>query len=109
MQGLVHSVTTSARGRISRNGFSRSLSMTRGCPLGTIGNEVTANDELIRQDLNLIFEVIRGKLAGFFIQEKARGRLAADVRERSLADFCIGTIQGALLMGKITHDTRTAE
>ena len=31
--------------------------MTRGCPFGTIGNEVTENDELIRQDLCLIFEV----------------------------------------------------
>src|SRR5215510_9252966 len=30
--------------------------MTRGCPFGTIGNEVTENDELIRQDLSLIFE-----------------------------------------------------
>ena len=29
--------------------------ITRGCPFGTIGNEVTENDELIRQDLSLIF------------------------------------------------------
>src|SRR5262249_48985646 len=36
--------------------------MTRGCPFGTIGNEVTENDELIRQDLNLIFEVVKSKL-----------------------------------------------
>jgi AcrR family transcriptional regulator len=47
--------------------------MKRGCPFGTIGNEVTENDELIRQDLSLIFEVVKGKLAAFFIREKAKG------------------------------------
>jgi hypothetical protein len=30
--------------------------MTRGCPFGTIGDEIAKNDELIRQDLSLIFE-----------------------------------------------------
>src|SRR5215475_1578925 len=44
--------------------------MTRGCPFGTIGNEVTENDELIRQDLNLIFEVAKARLATFFVKEK---------------------------------------
>ena len=33
--------------------------MTRGCPFGTLGNEATVNDELIRQDVSLIFEVIK--------------------------------------------------
>src|SRR6516165_12521543 len=50
--------------------------MTRGCPFGTLGNEVTDGDELIRQDLSLIFEVIKNKLAAFFVKEKATGRLA---------------------------------
>lgn len=49
--------------------------MTRGCPFGTIGNEVTENDELIRQDFSLIFEVVKNKLSSFFISEKARGSL----------------------------------
>lgn len=31
--------------------LQKSFAMTRGCPFGTIGNEVTENDELIRQDL----------------------------------------------------------
>ena len=48
--------------------------MTRGCPFGTIGNEVTENDELIRQDLGLIFEVAKAKIATFFVREKASPR-----------------------------------
>jgi TetR/AcrR family transcriptional regulator, transcriptional repressor for nem operon len=83
--------------------------MTRGCPFGTIGNEVTENDELVRQDLSLIFEVAKGKLASFFIKEKACGRLAPDVREDQLADFCLATTQGAMLMGKVKRSGQLVE
>jgi AcrR family transcriptional regulator len=89
--------------------LQRSFRMTRGCPLGTIGNEITDNDELIRQDLSLIFEVIKHKLAAFFIKEKAKGRLSPDANEDQMADFCIATIQGAMLMGKIKRSSQTAE
>jgi TetR/AcrR family transcriptional repressor of nem operon len=83
--------------------------MTRGCPFGTIGNEVTENDELIRQDLSLIFEVVKNKVAAFFIKEKARRRLAEDAKEEQMADFCIATIQGAMLLGKIKRNSQTVE
>jgi len=83
--------------------------MTRGCPFGTIGNEVTENDELIRQDLSLIFEVVRAKIAAFFIKEKASGRLDANAQEERLADFCLAMIQGAMLMGKVKRDSHLVE
>ena len=85
------------------------FNMTRGCPIGTVGNEVTERDELIRQDVNLIFQVIKNKLASFFIREKARSRLAKDAREDQLADFCIAAVQGAMLMGKIQRSSHVAE
>jgi TetR/AcrR family transcriptional regulator, transcriptional repressor for nem operon len=83
--------------------------MTRGCPFGTIGNEVTENDELIRQDLSLIFEIVKNKLAAFFIKEKARARLSRDANEEQMANFCIATIQGAMLLGKIKRNSQTVE
>jgi len=83
--------------------------MTRGCPFGTLGNEVTSRDELIRQDVSLIFEVVKNKLATFFIREKAKGRLAKQASEERMADFCIATIQGAMLMGKIRRSSETVE
>src|ERR1700739_4007329 len=73
--------------------------MTRGCPFGTIGNEVTENDELIRQDLSLIFEVVKNKLAAFFIKEKAKGQLSRDANAEQIADFCIATVQGEMSLG----------
>jgi AcrR family transcriptional regulator len=83
--------------------------MTRGCPFGTIGNEVTENDELIRQDLCLIFEVVRSKLAAFFVEQKAKGTIAKSEDVGALADFCIATVQGAMLMGKIERSSRPVE
>ena len=83
--------------------------MTRGCPFGTIGNEVTESDELVRQDLALLFEVVRNKLAAFFLREKASGRLKPAADEAALADFCIASIQGAMLLGKIRRDRRTVD
>jgi TetR/AcrR family transcriptional repressor of nem operon len=89
--------------------LQKSFQMTRGCPFGTIGNEVTENDELIRQDLSLIFEVVKNKLTAFFIKEKAKGRLVEKTNAEELADFCIASIQGAMLMGKIKRSSLTAE
>lgn len=89
--------------------LQKQYEMTRGCPFGTLGNEVTQNDELIRQDVSLIFEVVKNKLAAFFIKEKAKGRLAKQSSEERMADFCIATIQGAMLMGKIKRSSQTVE
>jgi TetR/AcrR family transcriptional repressor of nem operon len=94
---------------IAQVGLQKRFRMTRGCPFGTIGNEVTENDELIRQDLNLIFEVAKAKIATFFVKEKACGRLDRNVREDHLADFCLATIQGAMLMGKVKRSSQLVE
>ncbi len=89
--------------------LQKRFDMTRGCPFGTMGSEVTENDELIRQDLCLIFEVVKGKLIGFFVKEKAKGRLKKEANEATLADFCLATLQGAMLMGKIQRSPQPAE
>jgi len=89
--------------------LQKNYEMTRGCPFGTLGNEVTDNDELIRQDLSLIFEVIKNKMAAFFVSEKAKGRLAKRANAERMADFCIASMQGAMLMGKIKRSSQTVE
>jgi TetR/AcrR family transcriptional regulator, transcriptional repressor for nem operon len=89
--------------------WQMTFGMTRGCPIGTVANEITEEDELIRQDVSLIIELIKYKLAAFFIREKARGNLRKDADEERLADFCIATLQGAMLMGKIRRNKRPVE
>jgi len=89
--------------------LQKSFAMTHGCPFGTIGNEVTENDELVRQDLSLIFEVMKTKLAAFFLPEKSQGRLMKTVDPDQMADFCIASIQGGMLLGKIKRSSQTVE
>lgn len=89
--------------------MQKTFGMTRGCPFGTIGNEVTENDELIRQDLCLLFEVVKSKLATFFIKEKSKGRLPRSARPEEMAEFCIAAVQGAMLMGRIKRDSGVVE
>src|SRR5262249_15419144 len=89
--------------------LQKRYSMTRGCPFGTIGSGITDADELIRLDLCRIFEAMRRRIASFFIKEKAQGRLAVEVNEDELADYCIATAQGAMLMGKIKRSSEAVE
>jgi len=89
--------------------LQKDYEMTRGCPFGTLGNEVTDNDELVRQDLSLIFEVIKNKLAAFFLREKAKGKIVKQADPESMADFSIASMQGAMLMGKIKRSSQTVE
>ena len=89
--------------------LQKRFNMTRGCPFGTVGNELTENDGLIRQDLNLLFEIMKNKLATFFVKEKAKGRLSKDANAEHLAGFCIATIQGAMLMGKIERNSQPVQ
>ena len=89
--------------------LQKRFNMTRGCPFGTIGNELTEDDGLIRQDLGLLFEIMKNKLATFFVKEKAKGLLSKDANEEHLAAFCIATVQGAMLMGKIERNSQPVE
>lgn len=89
--------------------LQRSFGMTRSCPFGTIATGVTENHELIRQDLNLVFDLVADRLAAFFKAEKASNRVSGEANEKHMADFCIATAQGATLIGKITRDSRPVE
>src|SRR5262245_2885875 len=89
--------------------LQKRFDMTRGCPIGTVGNEVTEHDELIRQDVSLIFEVVKNKFAAFFIREKAKGSLSEGTNEEQLANFCVATLQGAMLLGKVQRSSRPVE
>jgi AcrR family transcriptional regulator len=83
--------------------------MTRGCPFGTVGNEIMAQEGAVREDLSGIFEVVKTKLAAFFEKEKREGRLAKNASAKLLADFCIVTVQGAMLLGKVKQDNKPVE
>ena len=80
--------------------------MRRGCPLGIIGNELTEEDEAIRQDLDLVFEALKERIAGFLRNEKSEARLLPTADEDQLAEFCVAAMQGAMLLGKVRRDSQ---
>jgi TetR/AcrR family transcriptional repressor of nem operon len=83
--------------------------MLRGCPFGSIGHGVSEKDELIRQDLSHLFEIIKNKLRAFFIAEQAQGKITADADTERMADFCVAAVQGAMLMGKVKRSPLPVE
>jgi len=89
--------------------FQRKFSMTRSCPIGTVGNEANEGNDKIREDICLIVDVMKSKLATFFVAEKTKGRLQKDLEPKVLADFCVATVQGAMLLGKVSRNSRPAE
>lgn len=85
--------------------FQRSVECRRSCPLGTIGSDLTDDQELARHELLLFFEWSRGKLARFFAERQAAGELSGSVDAEKLADFCICVMQGGMLVSKVRRDT----
>ncbi len=81
--------------------------MRRGCPLGIIANELTEEDETIRQDLNLVFEALKERIATFLKKEKSEARLVPTADEEQLAHLYVATMQGAMLIGKVRRDSHT--
>lgn len=89
--------------------LQKRFQMKRGCPFGTVGNELIGEEGAVREDLSRIFELVKARLAGFFAKEKNKGRLAKNVSAELLADFCIATMQGAMLLGKVKKDSKPVE
>lgn len=89
--------------------FQRKFSMTRGCPIGIVGNEANEGEDLIREDISLILDLMKSKLSAFFVNEKAQGRVRRDMKPEVVADFCIATIQGAMLLSKVKRNSGPAE
>lgn len=86
-------------------GLLEQFNMRRGCPLGIIGNELTDKDEAIRVELKLVFEALKGRIGTFLKNEKSAGRLLRTADQEQLAEFCVATIQGAMLIGKVRRNS----
>jgi AcrR family transcriptional regulator len=84
--------------------FQKSFDMRRASPFGMAGNEATPGDEALRRDLVAIFDEIQTRLQAFLIDERMHHRLSSDADPAALAEFCMGTIEGAMLIGKIRRD-----
>lgn len=90
-------------------GFQKSTGCARGCPLATIAYDLKPEDELIRQDINMVFEFTRNSLAKLFCRLQAKGELKKDADPDELAGFCLHVMQGGLIASKVSKETSAFE
>jgi TetR/AcrR family transcriptional regulator, transcriptional repressor for nem operon len=80
-----------------------------GCPLGNLASELSDVHEGFRQRLAEIFEHWRVKLAAALERGRASGRLAAALDVAGAAGFVVASLEGAILMAKVTKDIAVME
>jgi TetR/AcrR family transcriptional regulator, transcriptional repressor for nem operon len=80
-----------------------------GCPMGNLASELSDVHEGFRQRLAEIFEHWRVKLAAALERGRASGRLAAELDVASAAGFVVASLEGAILMAKVTKDIAVME
>ena len=85
--------------------FQTSVNCERSCPIGTIGNDVTDDQESLRKDILDFLNWSRGRLAQFFEERRNAGELPTKVDPGALADFCIAIMQGGMLLTKMKRSS----
>ncbi len=129
-EGLVHEILQHIYGQVSEGGFNgepintwkdlegwfqffidaqKHFNCQRGCPIATIGSELDADQELIRQDVNAIFSKMMTNVTRFFDRLKAQKRLNSSADPDELARFCFSTVQGGLLVSRIQQNSQPLE
>ena len=80
-----------------------------GCPLGTLASELSDVHEGFRTRLAGIFSAWRERLTRALETAKARGRVTADCAPGAVADFLVASLEGAILIAKVTKDIGVLE
>ncbi len=79
----------------------KGINCERSCPIATIGNDLTNDQDLLRQDIRLIYRFSRQALSKFFAGVKVKGEISSSIDPEALADFCFIVVQGGLLISKV--------
>ena len=80
-----------------------------GCPMGNLASELSDVHEGFRQRLAEIFSSWRVKLSETLARGQARGLLRADMDPAGVAQFLVASLEGAILMAKMTRDIAVME
>jgi TetR/AcrR family transcriptional repressor of nem operon len=80
-----------------------------GCAMGNLACELSDVHEGFRQQLAGIFDVYRDPLAEAIRRGPQSGRLRPDADAVRVAQFLVGALEGAILLGKVTRDITVIE
>jgi TetR/AcrR family transcriptional regulator, transcriptional repressor for nem operon len=85
--------------------FQKATQYERSCPLTTIGNDLSNEQEQPRRDIRNFLQWSRGQLARFFAERRAAGELVAAADPDQLADLCLSVMQGGMLLTKVNRES----
>jgi TetR/AcrR family transcriptional repressor of nem operon len=80
-----------------------------GCPLGNLASELSDVHEGFRERLAEVFSTWRARLTRVLEQAQQRGEAHEECRPESVAHFLVASLEGAILMAKVTKDIRVME
>jgi TetR/AcrR family transcriptional repressor of nem operon len=80
-----------------------------GCAMGNLASELSDVHEGFRQQLAGIFDAYRDHLAEAIRRGQQNGRLRSDADATRVAQFLVGALEGAILLGKVTRDITVIE
>ena len=89
--------------------YYRSLGKAKGCILGMIGQETAPEEELIRKDLQKIFDLKMKAPKDFFQRLETLGLLKDGIKAQQLSDFLLCQIQGSVFLAKVYQDERVVD
>jgi AcrR family transcriptional regulator len=81
----------------------------RGCPLGSLANELANDSEPARHRLADSFSMWRDHIEKGLVKMRQRGELAASADPHDLALALLSAVEGGLLLAKTTHSSRPLE
>jgi TetR/AcrR family transcriptional repressor of nem operon len=80
-----------------------------GCPMGNLASELSDVHEGFRQRLAEIFSRWRVMLSVALARGQAQGRLRPELDADGVAQFLVASLEGAILMAKMTRDIAVME
>jgi TetR/AcrR family transcriptional regulator, transcriptional repressor for nem operon len=80
-----------------------------GCPLGNLASELSDVHEGFRARLHSIFAAWRERLTVVLRAGQDRGEIVSGGRPEAIAQFLVASLEGAILMTKVTKDIGVME
>jgi TetR/AcrR family transcriptional repressor of nem operon len=77
----------------------------RGCPIGNLGQELAAQNEVFRTRLDQAFARWRKRFADCLEAARVAGEIDAETDVERLAEFLLASWEGATLRAKVTRST----
>ena len=80
-----------------------------GCALGNLASELSDVHEGFRARLSSVFSAWRERLTRVLAEAQAQGDVRGDCRPAAVAQFLVASLEGAILLTKLTKDIAVME